>query len=63
MTPSPTGMEMGLPVSVTSIAALEALGAGHGDGPDPVVAEMLLHFERQFDGLAVLTLYSTVKAL
>ena len=29
------------------IPALEPLGGGHGDGAHPVVAEMLLHFERQ----------------
>ena len=29
------------------VAALEAFGGGHGDGAHPVVAEVLLHFERQ----------------
>ena len=29
------------------VAALESLGGAHGDGAHPVVAEMLLHFERQ----------------
>ena len=43
-------------------AALESLGAGHGDGADPVIPEMLLHFERQLDGPSC-ALYSTVKAL
>ena len=32
-------------------AALQTFGGGHGDGAHPVVAEMLLHFERQL-GLA-----------
>ena len=53
MTPSPTGMEMGLPVSVTSRPRFETFGAGHGDGPDPVVAEVLLHFEGQLHGLVL----------
>ena len=35
------------------VAALETFGAGHGDRPDPVVAEVLLHFERQFDRLVL----------
>ena len=35
------------------VAALETLGGGHGDGADPVVPEVLLHFERQFDGLVL----------
>ena len=35
------------------ITAFEALGAGHGDGPDPLVAKVLLHLERQFDGLVL----------
>ena len=51
MTPSPTGMEIGAPVSSDFHAALEAFGGAHGDGADPVVAEVLLHFERQL-GLA-----------
>ena len=34
-------------------AALETFGAGHGDRPDPVVAEVLLHFERQLDRLVL----------
>ena len=33
-------------------AALEAFGGAHGDGANPVVAEVLLHFERQL-GLAL----------
>ena len=33
-------------------AALEAFGAGHGDGTDPMVAQMLLHFEGEL-GFAV----------
>ena len=32
------------------VATFQTFGAGHRDGPDPVVAEVLLHFERQFDG-------------
>ena len=44
-------------------AALEALGAGHGDGPDQLIPELLLHFEddlrrlvcdRVFDGQGVI---------
>ena len=53
MTPSPTGIDIGPPVSDDLEAAFEALGPGHGDGPDPVVAEMLLHFERQLGGLVL----------
>ena len=34
-------------------AALETFGAGHRDGPHPVVTEVLLHFERQLRGLAL----------
>src|SRR5690349_1502084 len=30
-------------------AALETFGAAHGDGANPVVAEMLLRLERQLD--------------
>src|SRR5580704_10565432 len=33
-------------------AALQPLGARHGDGADPMVAEVLLHFEGEL-GLAV----------
>ena len=29
-------------------AALQPLGAGHGDGAHPIVAQVLLHFEGQF---------------
>ena len=32
-------------------SSLEAFGAGHGDRPDPFVAKMLLHLERQFHRL------------
>ena len=32
-------------------ASLEAFGARHGDCPDPLVAQMLLHFERHFSRL------------
>ncbi len=31
-------------------AALEAFGARHGDGPDRLVPEVLLHLERQLRG-------------
>src|SRR4029079_10531691 len=34
-------------------APFEALGARHGDRPDPLVAEVLLHFERGFGGLVL----------
>ena len=53
MTPSPTGIEMGAPLSDNFEAAFEALGAGHGNGPDPVVPEMLLHLERHLGGLVL----------
>ena len=43
-------------------AALEPFGARHRDGADPVVAEMLLHFERQRDRL-LSTVIFTVNAL
>ena len=33
------------------VAALEPLGAGHRDGAHPLVAEVLLHFQRQRDRL------------
>ena len=35
------------------VAAFETIGVGHGDGPDPVVTEVLLHFEGQFDRLVL----------
>ena len=35
------------------VPALEAFGAGHRDGPDPLVAQVLLHLERQLDGLVL----------
>src|SRR3546814_16910785 len=34
-------------------AALEALGARHGNGPEAPVSEVLLHFERQFHRLVL----------
>src|SRR6266498_204621 len=34
-------------------AAFEAFGGGHGDGADPVVAQVLLHFEGQLGGRAL----------
>ena len=34
-------------------AALQTFGRGHGDGTDPVFAEMLLHFEGEFGRVAV----------
>ena len=43
-------------------SALEPVGGGHGDGAHPVVAEVLLHFERQLDGLARAA-NSTLRAL
>ena len=49
MTASPTGMEIGRAGIGDFVAALESLGGAHGDGAHPVVAEMLLHFERQLD--------------
>jgi hypothetical protein len=50
MTPSPTGIEIGS-ASVRNLeATFETLGAGHGDGSDRVIPEVLLHFERQLDG-------------
>ena len=52
MTPAPTGTEMGAAGVRDLEAALEAFGAGHGDGPDPAVAEVLLHFEGQLDRAA-----------
>ena len=45
------------------VAALEAFGAGHGDGADPVVAEVLLHFERQLGWPGPGRCNSTVNAL
>src|SRR5262249_26173284 len=35
------------------IPAPESLGTGHRDGPDPVVAEVLLDLERHLDGLVM----------
>src|SRR5262249_7119111 len=32
------------------VAAFETVGAVHGDGPDPVITEMLLHFEGDLFG-------------
>jgi hypothetical protein len=32
--------------------AFEAFCAGHGNGPDPLIPEVLLNFEYQLDGLA-----------
>ena len=40
---------IGPPVSRTAHAAGEAVGRGHGDGADPVVAEVLLHLADQAD--------------
>jgi hypothetical protein len=34
-------------------AAFEALGAGHGDGADALVAKLLLHLQGEVDGLLV----------
>jgi hypothetical protein len=44
---SPTGTEIGAPVSVTGLAAHQTFGRVHGDGADGVFAEMLGHFENQ----------------
>src|SRR5689334_16731805 len=35
------------------VAAFEPFGAGHGDGPDPIVTEVLLRFECQLDLLVL----------
>ena len=40
---SPTGTEIGAPVSTTSVPRGEAVGRVHRDGADAVVAEVLLH--------------------
>src|SRR4051812_8928297 len=32
-------------------AALETFGAGHGNGADTMVPELLLHFESELDGI------------
>ena len=47
----PTGTLIGLPVRFHGEAALQAFGGAHGDGAHHAVAELLLHFERQFDVL------------
>ena len=41
-------------MAVTVVAALEAFGAGHGDGAHPAVAEVLLDFEDEL-GWSALT--------
>ena len=43
----PTGTVIGAPVSVTWLAAHQAVGRVHGDGAHGVLAEMLRHFEHQ----------------
>ena len=35
------------------VAAFQTFGAGHGDGADPIVAEVLLDFERELHGLVL----------
>jgi cell division GTPase FtsZ len=60
MTASPTGMEIGRAGVGDFVAALEALGGGHGDGADPVVAQVLLHFERQLD-VSTLALHGEIR--
>ena len=42
---SPTGTEIGSPVSVTGGAAHQTFGGVHGDGAHGVLAEVLRHFE------------------
>ena len=44
---SPTGTEIGAPVSVHFLAAHQALGGVHRDGAHGVLAEMLRDFEHQ----------------
>jgi hypothetical protein len=44
---SPTGTEIGEPVSVTFLAAHQAFGRVHGDGAHGVLAEVLGHLEHQ----------------
>ena len=39
----PTGMVIGAPVSTAAIAALQAVGRLHRDGPDATLPEVLLH--------------------
>ena len=51
MTPAPTGIGYGFAGIRDLQAAFETFGAGHGDGPDTVVPELLLHFEGQLHGL------------
>ena len=45
--PSPTGTAIGLPVSVTVLAAHQALAGVHRDGAHGRFAEMLGNFEHQ----------------
>ena len=35
------------------VAAFETVGAGHGNGPDPAITEVLLHFEGDFFGFVL----------
>ena len=46
---SPTGTEIGAPVSTTSMPRGEPVGRVHGDGAHAVVAEMLLHLGDELD--------------
>ena len=48
---APTGTEIGLPVDSTGEAALQAFGGAHGNRAHHAVAELLLHFQGQFDVL------------
>ena len=43
----PTGTVIGAPVSITSVAARQAVGGVHRHRPHPVVAEMLLDLADQ----------------
>jgi hypothetical protein len=51
---SPTGTEIGPCVSTISTPAGEPVGRVHGDGPDAIVAEVLLHLRDQLSRAAVL---------
>ena len=51
--PSPTGTEIGPPVSVTGMPRFKPFGRRHRDRADPVFAEMLLHFEGELGRVAV----------
>ena len=44
---SPTGTEIGAPVSRTGAATCQTVGCVHGDRADAVIAEVLLDLEGQ----------------